>query len=321
MKKQSLTIAIHRPGKWKKLVFQITAFLLCLLSSNILFSAECINSTAPVHILPPGVDQPSDLALSPGGDIYLVDGVNNRIVVVNGKGDLKFEFGKSGSKPGEFIHPMGIDISNRGRVFIADTGNHRIQVFSLKGDFLHLFPVKTAAGEKPAAPVDVLALDFKNYVYVSDRDNHKIKVHKQSGRFVFQWGRFGEGRGEFRYPGIMAKNAYNEIFVVDVLNTRVQKFDPFGNYVSEIGSWGVSPGELFKPKGVAVDKKDRVFVSDSYMGCIQVFTDAGGFLGLVCDNKIKRRFITPVGLAIDDQSRLHVVEMRANRISILNLIK
>ena len=201
-------------------------------------------------------------------------------------------------------------------------GNHRVQVFNLKGDFEYLFKVKSGPEEKPSDPVDVLASKLNNYLYVSDNDNHKIKVYNQSGAFEFEWGKFGEGPGEFRYPGILAINEYNEVFVVDVLNTRVQKFDPFGNFIAEIGSWGVLPGKLFRPKGVAVDKKNRVFVTDSYMGVIQVFSDLGRFIGVICENNKNMKFVTPVGIIIDNKrERLQVVEMRANKISVLKMLQ
>jgi hypothetical protein len=58
------------------------------------------------------------------------------------------------------------------------------------------------------------------------------------------------------------------------------------------------------------------------MGVIQVFTDLGGFLGVICENNRKRQFITPVGLYVEEKkNRLHVVEMRGNKISVLKLLK
>jgi len=289
--------------------------------SNICYAQDCIGSKFLFDIKP-NADQPSDIGVGPNGDIFLVDGVNNRIIVVDSSGKRKFEFGQKGAGQGEFKYPMGIDISDDGNVFIADTGNHRIQVFSLKGDFKYMFKVKSGSKEKPSDPVDVLVSGLNNYVYISDNDNHKIKVYNQNGTFEFEWGKFGEEPGKFRYPGILAQNEYNEIFVVDVLNTRVQKFDPFGNFIAEIGSWGVLPGKLFRPKGVAVDKKNRVFVSDSYMGVIQVFTDLGRFIGVVCENNNNRSFVAPVGIVIDDKhERLQVVEMRAGKISVLKLLQ
>lgn len=299
--------------------FIIVIFSIPLIST-ISHAEECIHIKFQFDYTP-DADQPSDISVGPDGDIYLVDGVNNRIIVVDSKGRRKFAFGKKGKGKGEFNHPLGIDISQDGNVFIADSGNHRIQVFNLNGEFLYMFSVTYGPKEKPSDPVDVLVSRLKNYLYVSDNDNHKIKVYKQNGNFEFEWGKFGEGPGEFRYPGILAINEYNEVFVVDVLNTRVQKFDPFGNFISDIGSWGVLPGKLFRPKGVAIDEMNRVFISDSYMGFIQVFSDLGRFLGVLCEKKKNKRFITPVGMAIDDKNkRLQVVEMRANKVSVLKLL-
>ena len=285
------------------------------------YPLDCVNSKFLLDISTTA-DQPSDISVGPNGDVYLVDGVNNRVIAFNRRGKIEFSFGKQGTGPGEFKHPLGIGISNQGKVFIADTGNHRIQIFDSKGNFLSMFTVRAGPKEKPSDPVDVLASNVKDYVYVSDNDNHKIKVFDRNGNFQFEWGKFGEGPGDFRYPGILAKSENNEIYVVDVLNTRVQKFDPFGNYISDIGSWGVLPGQLFRPKGVTIDGKNRVFVSDSYTGLIQVFTDFGRFLGVVCQDNNKKHFVTPVGLFMDDKKDiLRVVEMRKNKITVLKILQ
>lgn len=303
-----------------KTIIYCAVILSGMVISDVCYAKDCIASKFLFDIKPKA-DQPSDIAMGPNGDIYLVDGVNNRIMVVDNAGKRKFEFGQKGAGKGDFKYPMGIDISDDGKVFIADTGNHRIQVFNLKGDFKYMFKVKSGPKEKPSDPVDVLVSGLNNYLYISDNDNHKVKVYNQNGTFEFEWGKFGEAPGEFRYPGILALNEYNEIYVVDVLNTRVQKFDPFGNFIAEIGSWGVLPGRLFRPKGVAVDKKNRVFVTDSYMGVIQVFTDLGSFIGVICENSKNRKFTTPVGIVIDNKNdRLQVVEMRSNKVSVLKLL-
>lgn len=303
----------------KKYIIYIAVILFGVVISDICAADDCIAGKFLFDIKPKA-NQPSDIAISSNGDIYLVDGVNNRIIVTDNTGKHKFEFGREGIEKAEFKYPLGIDISDDGKVFVADSGNHRIQIFSLTGDFKYMFKVKSGPEEKPSDPVDVLVSRLDNNLYISDNDNHKIKVYKQNGTFEFEWGSFGEENGEFRYPGILAQNENNEIIVVDVLNTRVQKFDPFGNFIADIGSWGVLPGKMFRPKGVAVDKKNRVFVTDSYMGVVQVFSDLGHFFGVICENNKHKKFVTPVGIAVDDKTkRLLVVEMRANKISVLKL--
>ncbi len=298
--------------------FFLPSFLTFLMCTRAI-SAECLASTLVLKITA-GTNQPSDVAIAPNGDLYLVDGVNNQIVVLDGKGKKKFSFGKKGTGPGAFMQPLGIDVFEDGNVFVADTGNQRIQVFDSQGNFQYQFTVMPGSGDRPPEPVDVLASKLQQYVYVADNENHKIKVYKRDGLFAFEWGSFGEGTGKFRYPGLLAVNDFNEIFVVDVLNTRVQKFTPFGEYIATIGSWGVFPGKLFRPKGVVVDRKNRVFVTDSYMGCVQAFTDLGRFLGVVCENGEKVQFVTPVGVALsENEDFLYVVEMKANQVRLLKL--
>jgi sugar lactone lactonase YvrE len=113
---------------YKNILAAIAAVVLLLMPADRLLAMQ--------SIVPTGVDQPSDIAIGPNGRIYLVDGVNNRIVVTDAYGKLVFTFGRSGGNAGELKHPMGIDISKKGQVFIADTGNHRIQVFDPWGRFL-----------------------------------------------------------------------------------------------------------------------------------------------------------------------------------------
>jgi len=284
------------------------------------YAIDCVE-TKFLFDIEPGAEQPSDLSVAPNGDIYLVDGVNNRIIVTGSDGRWKFDFGSYGSGKGQFKFPLGIDIDTAGEVYVADTGNHRIQVFDLQGNFLYLFSTSTLSDRAPSDPVDVLFCPVNAYIYVSDNDNHRIKVFNRKGRAQFHWGDFGEDYGYFRYPGIMALNKYNEILVVDVLNTRLQKFTPSGQFLADIGTWGVTEGKLFRPKGVAVDRRGRIFISDSYMGVIQVFNDTGRVLGVLCRDGRIRRLTTPVGMAFDREGRLLIVEMRANKITVLKVLE
>ena len=303
----------------KRIAAGIASFCLLWLCGIEAFGLDCINAEFLFDIRP-GADQPSDLAIGTNGYIYIVDGVNNRVVVVDHNGRWKFEFGNEGTGKGQFKYPLGIDISDGGDVYIADTGNHRIQVFDQRGNYKNSFTVKSGNKEKPSNPVDVLSTSIRNYLYISDNDNHKIRVYKQDGSFAFEWGGFGEEFGQFRYPGMMTLTELNEVLIIDVLNTRVQKFDPLGEFIADIGSWGVMPGNFFRPKGVAIDKKNRVFISDSYMGVIQAFSDSGRFEGVICEKNRKKNFRTPVGIIIDKKNRLLVVEMRGNKITVMKIL-
>lgn len=305
----------------RRIYFHLILLILLLIpvTPEVSSALTCIDTKVLFEVTP-GANQPSDLAIAPNKDMYLVDGVNNRIIVLGADGSWKFDFGSHGTEAGQFTYPLGIDISHDGKVFIADSGNHRIQAFDLNGNYLYKFNVESEARTHGSDPVDIISSRLKDYLYVADNENHNIKVYNRKGELQFKWGRFGEERGEFRYPAMMTQNEFNEIFVVDVLNTRAQKFSPFGDFIASIGSWGVLQGNFFRPKGVAIDTHKRVFITDGYMGVIQAFTDMGNFLGVVCSKNQKRVFDYPVGIIIDKDNLMYIVEMKGNKITVLKIV-
>lgn len=263
--------------------------------------------------------QPSDVAVSKDGLIYVVDGVNNAIKVFNQNGKFIFSFGSRGTLNGQFQFPMGIDVGNSGKVYVADSGNHRIQIFGANGNYLN--QIKLRSKLKAADPTDVVANESIDRLYIADNDNHYILVYDLSNMQLLQTlGAPGIEEREFRYPFQLAFDKSRYIYITDVVNTRVQVFNPQGLFVTVIGGWGVEKGRFFRPKGVSVDHHNRVYVSDSYMGVIQVFKNNGEFYSAIGDpdrNTVKK-FITPTGLFIHN-NRLYVVEMFANKISVYKL--
>jgi len=266
-------------------------------------------------------NKPTDVSVSKNGLIYVVDGVNNKIKAFNMKGRFLYSFGRKGSGRSEFRSPLGIDVDNQGRLYLADSGNQRVQILEAKGDFITEIKLPRQNGHS-ADPSDVVVDDSRNRCYVVDNDNHHILAYDLSTfKLINTYGSPGTGKRMFRFPFLIALDNENYLYIVDVINTRVQVLNPDGLYVASIGGWGVEKGEFFRPKGVAIDGNDRIYVSDSYMGVIQVFESTGEFyaaLGDPATGKVKK-FRTPMGLFIDHENRLYVVETLANKVSVYQL--
>ena len=257
---------------------------------------------------------PSDVAVHKNR-IYVVDGVNHRVVVYDLQGRLLTSFGSKGSEPGQFSYPVGIDAADDNRVYVADSGNHRIQIFSADGRFISSF--KVAHKDRKGRPIDVMRHSQSGNLIISSSD-HRIRSYTSKGRLLKTWGRNGTSTGEFRYPATLAELEDGRVAIVDVLNSRVQVFNTDGTLSLTVGQWGVLPGQLFRPKGIAIDSKGNFYISDSYMGVIQKYGDDGIFRAVMGDRGEPRRLTTPVGMSIDN-NRLYVVEMRDNRISVYRL--
>ncbi len=83
------------------------------------------------------LNRPTDVAVSPGGQLFVADGYgNNRIVHFNDRGQFVRTWGSLGSAPGQFSLPHSIALDSRGRLYVADRNNARVQVFDQAGRFL-----------------------------------------------------------------------------------------------------------------------------------------------------------------------------------------
>jgi len=83
------------------------------------------------------LNKPTDIAISPTGDLFVSDGYgNNRIVHFDAKGRFIKQWGTKGVKPGQFNIPHAIEMDSAGRLYVADRNNARVQIFDQNGNFL-----------------------------------------------------------------------------------------------------------------------------------------------------------------------------------------
>ena len=274
-----------------------------------------------LHDITHGFLQPTDVAVGKDNAIYVVDGVNNSVKVFNDKGNFQFSFGGKGTAPGKFNTPVGVTVDSRGRVYVADTGNRRIQVFTSDGNVKNQIVLPSEDVKRLRDPVDVAVDESINRLYVSDNDNHQILAYTLSDyKLLSVTGSEGSDMQQFRYPFLMDSDNGGAVFVVDVFNTRVQQWRGNSDPLS-IGEWGVDLGQFYRPKGVCLDENGVVFVSDSVLGVIQLFERNGDFKAVLGTDKGEvLKWKTPMGIAVDKQERLYVVEMLPNRVRVYKIL-
>ena len=97
------------------------------------YSASCVHvfTDRGQFIQTINSNRPWAITISPTG--YLIidhDGDNNMIRVWSPTYQLINQFGKNGSKQGEFYFIYGMAIDSRGTIYVAEWGNNRLQVIS-----------------------------------------------------------------------------------------------------------------------------------------------------------------------------------------------
>jgi len=190
--------------------------------------------------------QPTDVAFSPEGDIFISDGyINSRIAKADKDGNWIKSWGNRGTQPGEFNNPHNMAADAKGNIYVADRGNRRIQVFDSEGKFLRAITInvpfdenaRPAIGNKPdlktyqqvqtfvpGAPWTVCITPPPNQVlYTSDAYPGRVYKLTLDGKVLGVLGQSGKQLKQFGWIHAIACPSENEIYVAELLNWRVQK--------------------------------------------------------------------------------------------------
>lgn len=255
-----------------------------------------------------GFSHPTDITGSDDGSVYVLDGMNNRIVHISPDKSLKAISPKKGS-----IHKaVGIDYDTG--IWVANTSFHQVCKISPDGTIERIIQLP-----KNAEPV---GLDFNtNHLILSDRRHHQILVIHRSTNHISYIGSKGKKMGQFQFPGPIQMLDNEKLIVSDILNGRVVG-TTLGNPLQfRIAQFGVNLGSVYRPKGIAIDSNNRIWVVDGYTGTIQAFREDGDYLGVGTQKGETIHLTTPTGMYIDKQNQIWIVESFQNRVSVWEIIK
>jgi DNA-binding beta-propeller fold protein YncE len=125
---------------------------------------------------------PTDIALTPAGDMFVTDGYGNaRVHKFAPDGTYLLSWGEPGTAPGQFRLPHGVWIDRHGRVLVCDRENDRVQVFDQGGTLLGVWPARLIG---PA----VFYVDAQDVVYIPEHNGGLISVLTLEGERLAQWG-------------------------------------------------------------------------------------------------------------------------------------
>jgi DNA-binding beta-propeller fold protein YncE len=167
--------------------------------------------------------RPTGIALQ-DDRIYVVDTQGHKVMVFSQNGGrLLFQFGKNGSKEGEFHYPTHIFASSDGHLYITDSLNFRIQIFDRDGNFLSAFGSLGDAVGDFAKPKGI-AVDSDGNIYVADSQFDNVQIFDQSGRLLLSLGGSGSQNGRMSLPAGIFIDKNDRLYVTDSYNRRVQVF-------------------------------------------------------------------------------------------------
>ena len=217
------------------------------------------------------ISHPSSLALSPSGDIFVVEGMgpNSGVKKWDKTGNMLMSACGEGSEPGKFKSPRGMKIGPNDEVFVCDRDNGRIQVFDMHLHYKRSIDLAKLPHHENGAKPNDLAFDQAGNMYITDYSNNCILQLGPSGQYVTSFCESTDG--QLAGPECIAVDPEGYLYVTESHSHRVSVFKTSGECVKAFGCIGKGDGEFNFPTGIALDDSGNIFVCELYNNRIQVF--------------------------------------------------
>ena len=248
------------------------------------------------------------------------------------------DWGREGSKEGEFRSPVGIAIGSTDDILVTDLHNARIQKFGPGGEFMATvdLPRDLITSTSRGSSAGGIAVNQQGIIYVSLMTSHAVLVLDAGGRQLLRWGKQGSGEGEFNEPGGIALAPDGTVYVADQTNRRVQQFTPQGVFLNSWGEHGSRLGQFDGveplnsrfggPHFLAVDSSGHIYTTEGALARVQKFSAAGhpvlswgdksdehGGFGSLQTVFSRRNTLGPIGICTDNQDNVWVSSLN-NRV-------
>ena len=258
---------------------------------------------------------PRGVALDGGGNLYVADYANNRVLFYpSGSTTATRVYGQLGSftsdTPNDFgisanslYNPWAVALDSSGNLYVADYDNNRVllypsgsttatQVYGQGGSFTSNTANNGGVSANSLFEPTGVALDSSGNLYVADRDNNRVLLYPAGG------------------------------------TTATRVYGQFGSFTSNTpNNGGISANSLNDPAGVTLDSSDNLYVADILNSRLlfypsgsttatRVYGQGGSFTtgnankGGISANSL----YYPAGVALDFNSNLYVADYANNRV-------
>ncbi len=319
-------------SKNKLIAASVWILILAAMSLPTFAAGETINTVAGggpdgIPAVQANLDDPTALAVSPEGELYIAAGSAHRVFKVDAAGVIHVVAGVGGGRTflgdggpaleAKLYFPTGITFDPSGNLVIADTFNGRVRkVDKTTGIIQTIAGPLAIPGQSYWLPTGV-AYDGSGNLYVVDRDHHRVWKKDASTGNIDPFA----GTGEFGFagdggPGVSAKlaqpfhvavDAAGVVYITDSGNKRIRRVDPGGSITTEILLSTRPQGIALSGSFLYFSESGRVQRKDLTTGTVTLLASSGLALGDLGGGLAVDGF----GLLVADTGHYRVVRVAA----------
>jgi sugar lactone lactonase YvrE len=278
------------------------------------------------------LNSPSDVAVDPGGNLFIADTGNNRIRAVDTAGTITSVAGSGGfggfggdggpATSAQLNAPSGVAVDTTGNLFIADNRNNRIRKVDTAGTMMSVAGNGTSGfggdgGPATSGQLDLygnagVAVDAAGNLYIADTGNERVRKVDTVGTITTVAGNgsccgfSGDGgaatSAQLNYPRSVTLNAAGNLFIADTSNNRIRTVDAAGIITTVAGGGSPTDGlgdggpaasaQLNAPWSVTADTAGNLFIADTGHQRIRKIDTAGTITTVAGDGTV---YCSPFG--------------------------
>lgn len=234
--------------------------------------------TGPRGKVVPQPGEPSSVAVNSRGDIFVVDGFDNAVDVLDYRGRSMQRIpvggpttdGKEGKSSDQPV-PVEVAVDEQDHVYVATSGGH-CQIIVLDENYQVIRRIGRRGRERGAFyAVTGLSVDKQGRVLVTDAQSVPVQVFSPEGELLLAFGAHEVGWENFSLPSGVVRDGDGDLWVVDSIRQVVKRFDESGHFLGVIGGLGSAPGDMYYPTALAGDGGRMIVVLERNGARFQVF--------------------------------------------------
>jgi DNA-binding beta-propeller fold protein YncE len=194
-----------------------------------------------------GDSNPSGLAITAGGIVYVSEHHIHRVSKWTSTGTLLGYVALNGYGPGQVTYPAHLALDAAENLYVGNVGAGRIDKFAPSGAYVD------SIGEAELDTPYGVEVDALGNVYAGTYTQNVILKFNPAGTLVDTW-----SAGLYGVEGI-ERDATGNFLAADTGNNRVVMFDPAGTFLCSFGTLGSGLGQMYTPSDVAIDLDGNIY--------------------------------------------------------------